>query len=181
MSDITRMMSQLEQGDKQAASSLLPLVYDELRKLAAQKLDHEQPGQLLQPTALVHEAYLRLIGPANADGFANRRHFFAAAAESMRRILIEQARVHRPTRSYLNLDDLALKHSPDPETLLAVHEVLGRLESNDPEVAELIKLRFFTGMSMPEAAQALGQPLRTVERWWTYARSWLHTQLKNSR
>ena len=142
MSDVTRILSQLEHGDKQAASALLPLVYDELRKLAAQKLDHEQAGQLLQPTALVHEAYLRLLGPANADGFANRRHFFAAAAEAMRRILIEQARVYRLGRTHLNLDDLALKHSPEPETLHAVHEVLGRLENTYPYVSELIKLRF---------------------------------------
>lgn len=180
MSEVTRILNALQQGEPQAAKDLLPLVYEELRKLAAQKMVREQLGQTLEPTALVHEAYLRLIGPGNAEGFANRRHFFAAAAEAMRRILIDQARHKNLMSSRLKLADiegLILQRDPLPETQLAVNEVLDELAQKDPEAAELVKLRFYTGMSMPEAAQAMDQSLRSVERLWTYARAWLYQRL----
>jgi RNA polymerase sigma factor (TIGR02999 family) len=196
MSEVTRILSAIEHGDPQAAEQLLPLVYDELRQLAAQKMAQEKPGQTLQATALVHEAYLRLVTPPKSPpskggdkggvNWNSRGHFFAAAAEAMRRILIEKARrkgrsKHGGDRQRLELDEaLAVAGVSDPgynEDLLGLDVALTRLESADPLAAKLVKLRFFAGLNMPEAAQALGISLRTAERNWTYAKSWLHREL----
>ncbi len=182
MNDVTQILSQIEQGDPSAAEQLLPLVYDELRKLAAAKLAQERPGQTLQATALVHEAYLRLVDAKDTQGWQNRGHFFAAAAEAMRRILVEQARRKRSLRAgggrrrqEAEHVEIAQPHSvPD---LLAIHEVLGQLEKVDPTKACLVKLRFFAGMTIPEAAGALGISAATADRYWAYARAWLHARL----
>jgi RNA polymerase sigma factor (TIGR02999 family) len=179
MSDVTRILSAIEHGDPRAAEQLLPLVYGELRKLAAQRLAQEPAGQTLQPTALVHEAYLRLVGDQRFDG---RGHFFAAAAEAMRRILVDHARHRRSQRrggtvkrhSLASLDPAM--PAPDEE-LLAVDEALERLEKLDPRKAQLVKLRYFAGMTIPEAAQALGISIPTANRYWAYARAWLHEEL----
>jgi RNA polymerase sigma factor (TIGR02999 family) len=183
MSDVTRMLSAIGQGDPSAAEQLLPLVYDELRQLAAQKLAHEQPGQTLQPTALVHEAYLRLVGGDQVHDWDGRRHFFAAAAEAMRRILIDRAR-HKQTRKAgggrrrLDLDGLepALEED-DGDRLLALDEALRLLEAEDPRKAELVKLRFFAGLTAAQAAAALGVSASTAEKDWAYARSWLRVAI----
>lgn len=182
MSEVTRVLSEMEQGDRQAASALLPLVYEELRKLAAQKLGHEQPGQTLQPTALMNEAYLRLVGPANHNGFANRRHFFAAAAEAMRRILVERARQKRAVRhggqlqrEHAELDQLPQAEQDDE--LLAVHEALDHLAAHDALKAELVKLRYFAGFTSDEAAELLGLTSKSAEKHWIYARAWLKHHL----
>jgi RNA polymerase sigma factor (TIGR02999 family) len=183
MDEVIRLMSALEEGDPSAASQLLPLVYDELRQLAAHKLAAEKPGQTLDATALVHEAYLRLLGSDPSQHFNSRGHFFSACAEAMRRILIENARRkkrarHGGAQRRVNLDAACLV-SPDPENdLEALDEALGRLESADPLAARLVKLRFFAGLSMPQAAEVLGVPLRTAQRNWTYARTWLHRALE---
>jgi RNA polymerase sigma factor (sigma-70 family) len=197
MADVTRLLSALEGGDARAAEQLLPLVYEELRKLAAQKLAHEKPGQTLQATALVHEAYMRLVAnpgrepggdspapspPGSRPGFANRAHFFAVAAEAMRRILVEQARRKRRDKHggnlrRIDLDEAVLVSNEPSDELLAVDEALARLEEADPDAAALVKLRYYAGLTMPEAATALGIPLRTAERNWTYARTWLHREL----
>jgi RNA polymerase sigma factor (TIGR02999 family) len=182
MQDVTRILSAIEQGDPHAAERLLPLVYDELRKLAAAKLAQEKPGQTLQATALVHEAYLRLVDVGNSPHWNSRGHFFAAAAEAMRRILLEQARrkrrpKHGGDRRRIDLDDALSVADAPAEGLLALDEVLGRLEAIDGVAAQVVKLRFFSGLSMPEAAAALGLSLRTAERNWTYARTWLHREL----
>lgn len=181
MADVTRILSELEQGDPRAAEQLLPLVYDELRRLAADKLAREAPGQTFQATALVHEAYLRLVRPQD-PGWNGRGHFFAAASEAMRRILVEGARRKKRLRHgggerRLGLADIDLVVEAPPEDLLAVDEALGRLEQKDPLAARLVKLRFFAGLTMPEAAEALGMPLRTAERNWAYARTWLHREV----
>ncbi|MCI0460852.1 MAG: ECF-type sigma factor [Gemmataceae bacterium] len=182
MSEVTRILSAIEQGDPSAAEQLLPLVYDELRQLAAQKLSQEKPGQTLQATALVHEAYLRLVDVERAQTWNSRGHFFAAAAEAMRRILIEQARRkhrarHGGDRRRLDLDEaLSMVEEPGND-LLALDEALGRLEGDDPTAAQLVKLRYFAGLTMAEAAEALGLSLRSTERNWTYARTWLHREL----
>jgi RNA polymerase sigma factor (TIGR02999 family) len=182
MSEVTRILSAIEQGDPHAAEQLLPLVYDELRQLAAAKLTQEKPGQTLEATALVHEAYLRLVDAESAQHFSGRGHFFAACAEAMRRILVEQARrkqrvKHGGAHRRVDLDASCLV-SPAPEDdLEALDEALGRLETADPLAAQLVKLRFFAGVSMPQAAEVLGIPLRTAERNWTYARTWLHRAL----
>ena len=182
MNDVTRILSAIEQGDPHAAEQLLPLVYDELRKLAAQKLAQEKPGQTLQATALVHEAYLRLVGGAEQP-WNSRNHFLCAAAEAMRRILIEQARrkgsvKHGGGRRRVDLDQLSPADSqPDHDDLLAVDEALARLARQDPARAELVKLRFFGGLTMPEAAAALGISLATAERYWVFARAWLCAEL----
>jgi RNA polymerase sigma factor (TIGR02999 family) len=182
MSDVTQILSAIEQGDQQAAEQLLPLVYDELRKLAAQKLAQEKPGQTLQATALVHEAYLRLVDVDQAQRWDSRGHFFAAAAEAMRRILVDHARRRRSRRR----GGTAKRHSlpsldpalPAPdEELLAVNEALDQLQKLDPAKAELVKLRYFAGMTIPEAAQALGISIPTANRYWAYARAWLHEEL----
>src|SRR5271155_4383236 len=179
MSDVTRILSAIEEGDPQAAEQLLPLVYDELRQLAAEKLAHEQPGQTLQATALVHEAYLRLLGGNQTQDWGGRRHFFAAAAEAMRRILIDRAR-HKQTRKAeggrrrLDLDDIepALEDE-NGDRLLALDDALRQLEAEDPRKAELVKLRFFAGLTAEQAAVALGVSTSTAEKDWAYARSWL--------
>ena len=184
MSDVTHILSAIEQGDPHAAEQLLPLVYEELRRLAAQKLGQERPGQTLQATALVHEAYLRLVDSDQAQHWNSRGHFFAAAAEAMRRILVEQAR-HRTAlkrggqaqREPVNPAAIAV---PEPdERLLAVHDALDDLAQTDPEAATLVKLRFFGGMTATEAAEALGMSVRSAHDLWTYARSWLHRRLRS--
>jgi RNA polymerase sigma factor (TIGR02999 family) len=186
MSDVTRILSAIEQGDPSAAEQLLPLVYDELRKLAAAKLAQEKPGQTLQATALVHEAYLRLVGGAHPQDWDGRGHFFAAAAESMRRILVEAARRkgrvrHGGGRCRVDLDEAVLAPAADSShELLDLDAALTRLEAVDKAAAQLVKLRYFAGLSMAESATALGLPLRTVERNWTYARTWLHRELSQT-
>jgi RNA polymerase sigma factor (TIGR02999 family) len=182
MTDVTRLLCAIDQGDPQAAAQLLPLVYDELRQLAAQKLAHEKPGQTLQATALVHEAYLRLAGSAPAQGWNGRGHFFAAAAEAMRRILVEQARhklrlKHGGGQRRLDLDEAREVAEAPADDLLALHDVLSRLEATDALAARLVKLRYFVGLTMAEAAEALGLSLRNAERNWTYARAWLAREL----
>jgi RNA polymerase sigma factor (TIGR02999 family) len=171
-------LSQIEQGDSQAAEKLLPLVYEELRKLAAVKLASEQSGQTLQATALVHEAYLRLVGTANDAHWQGRGHFFAAAAEAMRRILVErfrrkQAARHGGNRQQVPLDEAELAVPALHYDLLAVDEALDQLAAADPAVAELVKLRYFAGMTIQEAAKVLGISSRTANDYWTYAKAWL--------
>jgi RNA polymerase sigma factor (TIGR02999 family) len=180
MSEVTRILSALEQGDPHAAGQLLPLVYEELRKLAAQKMAQEAPGQTLQATALVHEAYLRLVGDQHFDG---RGHFFAAAAEAMRRILVDNARRKQAqkhgggqARQPADLDALPLAEPRAPLEALAVHELLDRLAEKSPRKAELVKLRYFLGCTTAEAARALGIAPATAEEDWTYARAWLRRQ-----
>jgi RNA polymerase sigma factor (TIGR02999 family) len=183
MSDVTHILSALEQGDPRAAEQLLPLVYDELRQLAARKMAQEKPGQTLQATALVHEAYLRVVGQAPDQRWDHRGHFFAAAAEAMRRILVERAR-RRQRRKYggdILRQDMDPNDLPRPGTLhalevLAVHEVLDRLAAEAPRKAELVKLRYFLGCTMAEAAQVLGIAPATAEEDWTYAKKWLRRQ-----
>jgi RNA polymerase sigma factor (TIGR02999 family) len=184
MSDVTHLLNALEQGDPHAASQLLPLVYDELRRLAAQKLAHEDPGQTLQPTALVHEAYLRLVGKDNSgQHWDGRGHFFAAAAEAMRRILVENARRKQRARhgGGRARQDLAGAEPPAPEPredLLALDAALTRFAAIDPRSAELVQLRYFSGLSIPEAAQVLGISPRTADRLWAYARAWLYQEIE---
>ena len=182
MNDVTRILSAVAHGDPTAAEQLLPLVYDELRKLAARRLAREKPGQSLQATALVHEAYLRLVGPQD-PGWGGRGHFFAAAAEAMRRILVERARRKRRRKhgdgrlcQDSNLDDLAEPESRGPLEVLAVHEALDRLAEKAPRKAELVKLRYFLGCTMAEAAQLLGIARATAEEDWTYSKAWLRRQ-----
>jgi RNA polymerase sigma factor (TIGR02999 family) len=185
MNEVTRILSALEQGDPRAADKLLPLVYEELRKLAAQKMAQEAPGHTLQPTALVHEAYLRLVGGDRETHWDSRGHFFAAAAEAMRRILVESARRRNTLKrggdrglAHLDLANLA---SPDrPDELLAVHEALAALAAADPQAAELVKLRYFVGLPVPEAAKALNLSTRSAERLWVYARAWLRRAIEGS-
>jgi RNA polymerase sigma factor (TIGR02999 family) len=189
MSDVTRILTRIESGDRTAAEELLPLVYDELRKLAAAKLAQENPGQTLQATALVHEAYLRLVakpeeGGAADSGFESRGHFFAAAAEAMRRILVENARRKMSLkrggdlkrREEINPDELPLLARRDPLEIMAVHEALDRLREKSPRRAELVKLRYFLGCTMAEAAAILGVAPATAEEDWTYARAWLRRE-----
>jgi RNA polymerase sigma factor (sigma-70 family) len=202
MSDVTQILAQIDAGDPAAAEQLLPLVYEELRKLAAAKLAHEKPGQTLQATALVHEAYLRLVGsdrraepeaaggdstgqsgPAEADGTYNSRgHFFAAAAEAMRRILVEQARrkgraKHGGGRQRVDLDSQAEIGQETDDDLVALDEALQRLQQEEPAAAEVVKLRYFAGLTIEEAAQALDISVRTASRHWAYARAWLYQRL----
>ena len=187
MNDVTRILTAIEGGDAAAAQKLLPLVYDELRKLAAQRLSSEKPGQTLQATGLVHEAYLRLVDVDRPQQWNGRGHFFAAAAEAMRRILVENARRkkrarHGGERRRVELTDVALSNQPDgDEQLLAVDDALRRLESADPQAAQLVKLRFFAGLTMSQAADALGISLRSAGREWTYARAWLHRAINGER
>src|SRR5437868_2462125 len=183
MADVTRLLDAAAAGDRQAAADLLPLVYDELRKLAAARMAAESPGQTLQPTALVHEAYLRLVGPADARMWDGRGHFFAAAAEAMRRILVEAARKkgrarHGGGRRRVELADVPAA-VPD-EDLLALDEALGRLAARDPVRADLVKLRYFAGLTVPQAAAALGVSVATAERHWAFARAWLFAELNGS-
>jgi RNA polymerase sigma factor (TIGR02999 family) len=182
MSEVTSILSAIDQGDPHAARQLLPLVYDELRKLAADKIASERPGQTLQATALVHEAYLRLVDVKQAQRWNSRGHFFAAAAEAMRRILVEQARrkgrlKHGRGRQRVDLESGCLVSAAPSTDLLALDEALSRLAETEPAKAELVKLRFFAGLTMPEAAAALEVSLATAERYWTFARSWLYAEL----
>ena len=186
MKDVTHILSALEQGDPHAAEQLLPLVYKELRRLAAQKLAQEKPGQTLEATALVHEAYLRLVGGEQTRDWDGRGHFFAAAAEAMRRILIDRAR-HKQTRKAggghrrLDFDDIepALEdlEEGNGDRLLALDQALRQLEAEDPRKAELVKLRFFAGLTAEQTAAALGVSISTAEKDWAYARSWLRVAI----
>jgi RNA polymerase sigma factor (TIGR02999 family) len=183
MSEVTRILSALEQGDPHAADQLLPLVYDELRKLAAQRLAQEKPGQTLQATALVHEAYLRLVDVDKAQHWNSRGHFYAAVAEAMRRILVEQARRKQAAKRGGQADRLELEEAwiaaPQPDDqVLAVHDALDQLAAADPVAANLVRLRFFAGFTMQEAADILGMSVRSAHDVWAYARSWLHHQLQ---
>jgi RNA polymerase sigma factor (TIGR02999 family) len=182
MSDVSSILSAIEQGDPHAAEQLLPLVYDELRKLAAQRLAQERPGETLQATALVHEAYLRLVDVPRAQRWDGRGHFFAAAAEAMRRILIDQARRKRSQKRggglrRVGLDTgarLVAPEGPAADDLLALDEALRQFEAEDPLKARLVKLRYFAGLSLADAAEALGISAATAKRYWVYARSWLY-------
>jgi len=181
MNEVTRMLEAIEHGDSRAAEELLPVVYNELRKLAAYKMAGEGSGHTLQATALVHEAYLRLVGGAGQQ-FENREHFFAAAAEAMRRILVDHARrkksLKRGSGAPLEqLDEAVFILSAPADELLAVHETLDRLAAQDPAAAQLVKLRYFVGMTMEEAASTLNMPPRSTERLWTYAKAWLKREI----
>ncbi len=184
MSEFTRIMQAIEDGDPQVADRLLPLVYDELRKLAAAHLADEQPGQTLQPTALVHEAYLRLLGGANPEQWSNRGHFFAAAAVAIRRILIDNARRKQSLKrggrfARQELHDDLPPGLPEPrEDLLALDEALQKLAGVHPQSAELVQLLYFAGLTLPEAAEALGVSPRTAGRLWAYARAWLRREIE---
>jgi RNA polymerase sigma factor (TIGR02999 family) len=182
MSDVTRILSAIEQGDPQAAEQLLPLVYHELRVLAAQKLAQEKPGQTLQATALVHEAYIRLVDVEKVQHWNSRGHFFAAAAEAMRRILVERARRktrHKHGGGKQKLSLQAVKHSyvSMDEEFLAIHDALDKLATEDPQTAQLVKLRYFAGLSVEEAAEAIGMPRSTAYVHWDYARASLRVLL----
>jgi RNA polymerase sigma factor (TIGR02999 family) len=184
MSEVTRILSAIEQGDSHAAEKLLPLVYDELRKLAAHKMAQEAPGQTLQATALVHEAYLRLVDVEKARRWNSRGHFFAAAAEAMRRILIEDARrkkseKHGGAHKRVELANAVFMPHTSPDQLLILDDALSRLAQEDPAAADLAKLRLFTGLSAEQAGDALGISRASAFRHWTYARAWLHAQLKD--
>jgi RNA polymerase sigma factor (TIGR02999 family) len=182
VSEITGILSALERGDPHAAELLLPLVYGELRKLAAQRLAREAPGQTLQATALVHEAYVRLVGEDGGRSWSGRGHFFAAAAEAMRRILVERAR-YKHSRKHgggtrrVDLDEAATCAPGPGDELLALNEALDKLAAEDPRKAELVKLRYFTGLSVQEAADVLGVSRATADRWWGYAKAWLYCAL----
>jgi RNA polymerase sigma factor (TIGR02999 family) len=182
MSDVSRLLDAAAAGDRRAAADLLPLVYDELRQLAAARMAAESPDHTLQPTALVHEAYLRLVGPADEHRWEGRGHFFAAAAEAMRRILVDAARrkrreKHGGDRNRVDLD-AASPAAPDPRhDLVALDAALTRLAAEDPQAARLVELRHFAGLSVAEAAQALGISPRTADRVWAFARAWLHRDL----
>lgn len=182
MTDVTQILSQIEQGDPNAAEQLLPLVYDELRKLAAAKLANEKPGQTLQATALVHDAYIRLVDVEKAQHWNSRGHFFGAAAEAMRRILVENARRkgrvrHGHEQKRVELPDVASSSGPSPETILAVDEAVTRLGEDDPTAANIVKLHFFAGFTLDETAEALGISRATVYRQWSYARAVLRLAL----
>jgi RNA polymerase sigma factor (TIGR02999 family) len=182
MGDVTHILSAIENGDSSAADQLLPLVYDELRQLAATRLAHEQPGQTLQATALVHEAYLRLVGTEQVQHWDSRRHFFAAVAEAMRRILLDRARGKRRLKRggswrRLRLDDIDVSVSEPPDDLIAVDEALQKLAQEDPLCAELVKLRFFASLTLDDAAKTLSISRRTADRYWAFARSWLYNEL----
>ena len=188
MPDVTQLLGAIERGDQTAAEQLLPVLYDELRQLAAQKLAREAPGHTLDATALVHEAYLRLVGEnakPQAAQWDNRGHFFAAAAEAMRRILVESARRRRRLKrggdwKQSELDDAFLAFSEPREDLLALDEALEKLAEEDPLKAELVKLRYFAGFSVEEAAACLGISRATADRWWAYSRAWLHDRLREN-
>jgi RNA polymerase sigma factor (TIGR02999 family) len=181
VSDVTQILDRAQQGDAKAAEELLPLVYEELRKLAAHRMANEEPGHTLQPTALVHEAWLRLVGD-EAHQWNSRGHFFGAAAEAMRRILIDRARERQARRhggglKRLDVEDIEIAAPQSDERLLAVHEALERFEGLDHTAAELVKLRCFVGLNMPEVAEVLNLPLRSAERTWAYARAWMRREI----
>jgi RNA polymerase sigma factor (TIGR02999 family) len=186
MSEVTRILSAIEEGDPHAAAQLLPLVYDELRKFAAQRLAQEKPGQTLQATALVHEAYLRLVDTEQARHWNSRGHFFAAAAEAMRRILIENARrkqshKHGGHLARLNLDAVDLAAPESPEELIALDAAMQKLAAHDKSAADVVQLRFFAGLPFAEVAGLLGISPRTADRLWAYARAWLHQEIQGNR
>src|SRR5262249_4617346 len=181
MSDVTRLLDAASTGDRQAAAELLPLVYDELRKLAAARMAAEAPGHTLAPTALVHEAYLRLVAENQEPHWKGRGHFFSVAAEAMRRVLVDHARARHADKrgGRWNRVELADWHTvAQPlEQVLALSEAIDRFAALEPQKAELVTLRYYAGLTLPEAADALGVSLRTAERWWLFARSWLFTEL----
>jgi RNA polymerase sigma factor (TIGR02999 family) len=183
MTEVTHILSAVEQGDPHAAEQLLPLVYDELRRLAAQKLAQENPGQTLQATALVHEAYLRLVDVEKAQHWNSRGHFFAAAAEAMRRILVENARrkgrsKHGGGRKRVDVDAMQISIEMPADQLLALDEALARLSDRDPQIAQLVKLHCFAGLSIIQAAKTLGISSRTAYRDWTFAQAWLYRDIR---
>jgi RNA polymerase sigma factor (TIGR02999 family) len=182
MSDVTRILAQIDEHNPAAAEQLFTLVYEELRKVAAMQLVHEKPGQTLQATALVHEAYVRLIGGSERQQWSGRNHFFAAAAEAMRRILVDAARrkatlKHGGQHARQSLDDFELASAAPPDEVLAVHEALDRLAVEDPTASELVKLHYFGGFSLEEAAEIVGISRASAYRTWTYARTWLRAAL----
>jgi RNA polymerase sigma factor (TIGR02999 family) len=184
MSDVTAVLDAIRAGDPEAPAQLWPLVYEELRRLAAHRLAREAPGQTLQPTALVHEAYLRLLGGEAEKHGGGRDYFFAAAAQAMRRILVDDARRKRRVKhgggwQRQDLDPDQFHASAESDDLLALHEALERLTAADPRVAELVTLRYFAGLSLPQVAATLGISLRTADRWWAYARAWLLAELED--
>jgi RNA polymerase sigma factor (TIGR02999 family) len=185
MADVTQILSQIESGDQAAAEQLLPLVYEELRKLAAARLTHEKPGQTLQATALVHEAYLRLVDCTTPPDWNSRGHFFAAAAEAMRRILLNRARDKKRHkrgggRERIDLDQVVIALDAPAEELLELNEAMNELAERDLHSAKLVKLRFFAGLSLKEAADVLGLTRRQADRHWAYARAWLFDRLRRS-
>lgn len=185
MSDVTHVLNAMESDDRKAADELLPLVYQELRRLAVSRMSHESPGNTLQPTALVHEAWLRLVA-SDQQTWQNRAHFFAAAAEAMRRILIESARRKRALRHggnqrRLNIDELKIAAPTTDEELLAISDALERFSALDEPKAKLVKLRYFGGLTIEEAAPILGISRTTANRWWAYARAWLYQQVHATR
>jgi RNA polymerase sigma factor (TIGR02999 family) len=183
MENVTRILQEIEQGDPVAAEKLLPLIYDELRRLAAQRMRHEQPGQTLEATALVHDAYLRLVDVEQAQHWNSRGHFFAAAAEAMRRLLVERARRkkrirHGGERQRVDLDTQLCMPAVGDDRLLEINDAMVRLAGEEPEAANVVKLRYFAGLTIKEAAAAMGISVRTANRHWTYARAWLYQQLE---
>jgi RNA polymerase sigma factor (TIGR02999 family) len=185
VSEITLVLQSLERGDPKAAQQLLPLVYEELRKLAAAKMANEMAGQTLQPTALVHEAWLRLTGNQDQN-WNGRAHFFGAAAEAMRRILIDKARRKRAARhgggqAHLDIQQIELAAAAEDDELLAVSEALEKLASRDKQKAELVKLRYFVGLTTAEAAEVLGISVPTADRWWNFSRAWLFEEIEKTR
>ena len=186
MSDVTQLLSAIDAGDPKAADQLLPLVYEELRRLAAAKMAHEKAGQTLQATALVHEAWLRLAGAEEQKAWNSRGHFFGAAAEAMRRILVDRARQKARARHGGELERVDLEHvtvatGDSDDTVLAIHEALEKLALESPQKAEIVNLRYFTGLEHAEIAEVLGVSVPTVRRHWAYARSWLYAELKGAR
>ena len=185
MADVTHLLSAAAAGNPKAAAELLPLVYDELRKLAAARMASEAPGHTLQPTALVHEAYLRLVGGGDRPGWDNRGHFFAAAAEAMRRILVDRAREKGAVKrgggfSKLNIDDVDLVTTVTPDEFLAIDDALAKLATSDAAAAQLVKFRYFAGLTVQEAGAALGLSSATAYRHWKYARAWLYGELRDN-
>jgi RNA polymerase sigma factor (TIGR02999 family) len=185
VSDVTLVLDAIQAGDPNAPAQLLPLIYEDLRRLAAHRLAHEAPGQTLQPTALVHEAYLRLVGLGRGEHWEGRDHFFAAAAQAMRRIIVENARRKRRFKRGANLTRQPLEEAellaPQPhEDVLALDEALTELATTDRAAADLVQLRYFGGLSIPEAAQVLGVSQRTAERLWTFARTWLRDRIQGA-
>ena len=185
MSDVTHILERAQQGDAEAEEQLLPLVYDELRRLAAMKMAREAPGQTLQPTALVHEAYLRLVGSRD-EKWNGRAHFFGAAAEAMRRILIEnarrkQAQRHGGGQAKLDIAEIEVAAPAKDEELLAVSDALEKLTVRDKQKAELVKLRYFVGLTTEEAAEVLGISVPTADRWWNFSRAWLFEEIERER
>jgi len=183
MTDVTQILERAQQGDPLAASELLPLVYQELRRIAAHKMAGESAGHTLQPTALVHEAWLKLVGNDGEAQFQNRAHFFGAAAEAMRRILIDRARrkqaqKHGGGKEHVDVDDVDIPAPADDEELLAVNDALDRFAKVDAQKAELVKMRYFVGMTIEEAAAVLGVSEPTAKRWWAYARAWLSSEIQ---